>query len=441
MSRKGKGKRLGGLPAKSPSLESTSSQTTAPAPRFGHRGSLESGAPISAYGSYLFDCVALVICCQKHNRYALTQIGKGKSNWLPFVALKSAEGWYSAACNRLKQLLTLSNNSYIQFSAPEMIHIFRLHLPSIARFVNRITFLTYVNADEKNVNDCCKPLKSGITWVSVSELMGNRVADLWGPEPVVFVDAVSSGTMEKGAYTEYTLRDAMKYAPREPPKTYQDEMLKSAQFTEKDVQKLYAEFIQHAFPSQYMSAYSFANYMSKIGWKQGDLDLPSTFRAFGFNNFAYLTFHEFLLGIAALDKHTNHGGHPGELRCGYIFRYYDSNNDGTLDKNEMFKMTLDILRFKNRPHDQAAIEAEMTKNMQAINKTANDSVKQDELLKGVGTMAFRGSSALFRASIPVLQNINTKRCYDSLSMVSSSSDMGSGRKPRGTCPRCRTKKY
>lgn len=41
-----------------------------------------------------------------------------------------------------------------------------------------------------------------------------------------------------------------------------------------------------------------------------------------------------LLGLAAMEPATQHGGMPAEMRCRYIFRYYDRNIDGQLQFEE-----------------------------------------------------------------------------------------------------------
>ena len=58
------------------------------------------------------------------------------------------------------------------------------------------------------------------------------------------------------------------------------------------------------------------------------------FRAFDIHKRKFLTFKEVLLGLAALEHSTQHGGMPAEMRCRYIFRYYDKNSDGNLQFEE-----------------------------------------------------------------------------------------------------------
>lgn len=41
-----------------------------------------------------------------------------------------------------------------------------------------------------------------------------------------------------------------------------------------------------------------------------------------------------MLGLAAMEPNTQHGGTPAELRCRYIFRYYDVDQDGLLRYQE-----------------------------------------------------------------------------------------------------------
>ncbi|RWS08203.1 Calcineurin-like protein phosphoesterase [Dinothrombium tinctorium] len=435
-----------GLPSRSPSLESTASQTSAPVVKVGRKASTETliGQGTVAYGQFLYDCCALLVFCPKHNNFALTKIGSRKGVWLPHVPVKTTEGWFTVTAAKLKAILTVAGGakSYLSFSPPEMIHLFRIQLPSIARFATRVTYFTQLTHDTKYPTNCCQSNKT-VSWFSAQDVMSHNVPELWGPEPYVFCEAFLNNNIDKGAYTEYTLRDAMKYTARDPPKTYQDEMLKSANFTERDIAKIYGEFIQHCYPSHFMVFNSFADYMKKIGWGSNDLDLPSTYRAFAFNKTAYITFHEFLLGLAALDKHTHQGGHTGELRCGYIFRYYDLNSDGVLDHSEMIRLVTDILRLHNKPVDDESVEKEVEKNYAALGIQKSDNINLELFTKGVGTLVFRGSSKLFRFSSPILQAINLKKCYDSISQLhlADGIDDGPGKRPKGTCPRCRTKKY
>ena len=58
------------------------------------------------------------------------------------------------------------------------------------------------------------------------------------------------------------------------------------------------------------------------------------FRAFDVHKKKYLTFKDVLLGLAAMEPTTQHGGMPAEMRCRYIFKYYDKNLDSFLQFEE-----------------------------------------------------------------------------------------------------------
>ena len=49
--------------------------------------------------------------------------------------------------------------------------------------------------------------------------------------------------------TEYSLSDAFKYVPRESPITMEEQMLGQTNITVNDIERLYADFIEHCFPS------------------------------------------------------------------------------------------------------------------------------------------------------------------------------------------------
>jgi len=62
-----------------------------------------------------------------------------------------------------------------------------------------------------------------------------------------------------------------------------------------------------------------------------------------------LTFRDYLLGLAAMEPCTQHGGTPAELRCRYIYRYYDQNGDSQLEMSE-FRYTFFSHCLTNVPY-------------------------------------------------------------------------------------------
>ncbi len=53
------------------------------------------------------------------------------------------------------------------------------------------------------------------------------------------------------------------------------------------------------------------------------------FYAFDLTHKSIISFTDFVLGLAAMEPLTQHGGVPAEQRCRYIFRYYSYNDPDT----------------------------------------------------------------------------------------------------------------
>lgn len=199
--------------------------------------------------------------------------------------------------------------------------------------------------------------------------------------------------MEKGAYTEYTLRDAQKYHPKETKKTPFNELIKLSGLSEKDCNKIYSDYLQHAYPSQFFNPVSFADYFNKLGLAYKEKELLNLYRAFSFNQTNYMSFHELLLGIAAMEKSTPHSGKCAELRYGYIFRYYQikSNND-FLDRQEMSELTTDLLKLKGiTKFDAKLVEEELKKNYVSLQLQVGEPVTSSALTQWLGKTNYSAS--------------------------------------------------
>lgn len=580
------------------SLDSTSSVSSASSLRLAG-GRAESGheyattaAVTTSYSKYLSDVCAVLIHCPKHERFALVHTPHHKGLWLPYVALKQSESYYSAIVNKLRQLLNVrigTKSSHV-FTSPEILHIMRIQLPEVLKYVTRVVFMTNLQslavsspstsnagairqpssvgggggggggANKSNLGNApssgagqfkcfceSREVVNGMFWYK-HETIVSEEDDLgvWGPEPGIFSSAFATNTVERGAYSEYTLREAIRFQPRESPRNYQEEMLKSCHFERGDILRLYSDYVQHCFPSQNMNYVSFRDYLQKLGYEQtsqtraagskittspsGSVSLPiqsmtsyasgsginlhdlrALYRAFKSNrNMPYVTFHELLLGLAAMDRSTVHGGHSGELRCAYIFKYYDTNGDGQLTVNELRTMAYDRVRLAllkaarvangnstsskvtqqtespqasgqdgqsnasatsaHKPVDAKSaksgkstsstssstssiassvkvdadqVQKELVKMYQMLSLRVGESVNEIGFMLAVGSMQLRGTSGLFRSQVSVLP---VKQHYDTIAERHALTDfegnlVGTELQKKGTCPRCRDKKY
>lgn len=577
------------------SLDSASSVSSASSQRLagghGHRDPSHEYATTAAvttsYSRYLSDICAVVIHCPKHEKFALVNCHAHKGLWLPYVSLRQSEGWYAAIVNKIRQLLgvRIGIKSSSVFTPPEIMHIMRIQLPEVLKYVTRVVFMTNLltmssvsspstanssavrssgsldhhNAqksghlmmgaqhhssgagskrEQKSLSGTFKCFcesadqTHGMRWLKHETIVTEEDSlEIWGPEPGMFTSAFATQSVEKGAYSEYTLREAVRFQPRDQPKTHQEEMLKSCHFERGDILRLYSDYVQHCFPSQNMNYVSFCDYLKRLGYEQQSHgigepsvsmtksgsssrnglqdsaistpgstvqgvnvhDLRALYRAFKFARLPYVTFHELLLGLAAMDRSTAHGGHSGEVRSGYIFRYYDANMDGHLSINELRHMAADRLRISNLKQAQSAmksgqldqkaaqkstdsgsskgqashslsksgsqrslsnlanvqkvdtesVQKELVKIYGMLNLKVGESISEMNFMLAVGSMQLRGTSTLFRSQISVLP---VKQHYETISERQALTDfegnlVGGELKRRGTCPRCKEKRY
>lgn len=563
------------------SVESTSSVSSVSSGRISAKDPSHDYATTAAvttsYSRYLSDICAVVIHCPKHKKFALVNCSQHKGLWLPYVSLKQSEGWYAAIVNKLRSLLDvrIGTKSSSVFTAPEIMHIMRIQLPDVLKYVTRVVFMTnlqsisvsspsithgqrgsasgggqnlgsntksgsletiitrvttppqqgsqYKCSCESSNNNGSDGNSNGIHWLTHESIVSDEDAlEIWGPEPGIFTYAFATNSVEKGAYSEYTLREAIRFQPRDQPRSHQEEMLKSCHFERGDILRLYSDYVQHCFPSQNMNYVSFKDYMIRLGYEQKTQnllsnsttnssttstasnvginihDLRSLYRAFKFNrSMPYVTFHELLLGLAAMDRSTAHGGHSGELRCGYIFRYYDTNGDGYLSYNELKAMAADRLRLvtlkqnfgsksaqDNSNNNSTSnskrtlksltdgkstsssarslgtgngaaslassqrietdnINRELANIYQMLKLKLGDSISEMNFMLAVGSMQLRGTSNLFRSRVSVLP---VKQHYEIIAEKHALTDIegnlvGTELLKKGTCPRCREKKY
>ena len=113
-----------------------------------------------------------------------------------------------------------------------------------------------------------------------------------------------------------------------------EQLIASAKYTNSVQEKLCAFFYHYSFPSEYLNLRSFRALMQFLFSSDAINAENDTSGLFKYKNYFYafdasqksiITFNDFLLGLAAMEPITQHGGVPAEQRCRYIFRYYTYN--------------------------------------------------------------------------------------------------------------------
>ena len=142
---------------------------------------------------------------------------------------------------------------------------------------------------------CCKDTAK-IQWISLAAILEemklnqNRqlMDSFWGYEVVQVatpLQQMHQGTLvnfTSPQLEEFTSTEVMKYLSSErtnTPTALFSQMLHEAKFTEKDVIKVYCDYVQHCYPSGTMTFCSFCEYFTKIGFIPfDDASLRSIFR-------------------------------------------------------------------------------------------------------------------------------------------------------------------
>lgn len=309
----------------------------------------------------------------------------------------------AAAHGRLKHILRASSASsghgYIPYKNPEIIHIFRLQIPYLRQFIVRYTFLVVLES-----KPCCENTKE-LVWMTSKQMKeGNH--KMWGPEPYAFYTQFDSKKPVKTYIQEYDLRDPIRLATRGNKPSPSQLLISQVGLDKDDLFKWYAEFIQHCWPSQAMSLLSFHNYMTAIGYYRDDnakKEAVHYFHAFGFEEQFYLTFREFVLGLAASDRRALMKEPIAEIRVGYIMRFYDFDRDKHLNEAEFNRMTADAIKSQLKTGSKQSLAKEVHKSVSdvGIKPGSGKKINEKELAVLIGSLKIRGTSALFRTNISI----------------------------------------
>lgn len=99
---------------------------------------------------------------------------------------------------------------------------------------------------------------------------------------------------------------------------------------------------------------------------------------------------------------TPHGGIPAELRCRFMFRYYDSNNDKVLSLEDFKRLLRDLRASRGLPVDEKAVESECQDAVSIFDLQGDGcDIPLDSFLNAVGHLRFRGTSSLLRFQSPL----------------------------------------
>lgn len=350
----------------------------------------------------LSEFVSLLIPRTLDNRFLLINEG-GKGLWLPTAPRQMDDNLRAKACKLgeemtgqkivLKGVLKTQFTRYQQI--PTKIHIIFLTAP--------------LNSIEKCAIDA--------VWLSDIEMelhLDDIEPYMLGPEPFKFVNLVKDGT---GTQIQSSLSEtSLEYVnvdAESSQMTPQESLIKSSRLGKQEQELLFQEFMEFTHPSQFMNKVVFSKYMELKAAKMDNID--HLFRAFDVHKRKYLSNKDVLLGLAAMEPSTQHGGMPAEMRCRYIFRFYDRNSDGQLQFDEFKRLVLDIRQSKSLSTDDEAAEEDAVNSAKLFGTESKDKLPLADFLSAVGQLKFRGTSVLFRLPHSCTNSLKSLEGDESLS--------------------------
>ena len=237
------------------------------------------------------------------------------------------------------------------------------------------------------------------------------------------------------------------------------ESLKKIKTSKNDIERLFADYLDHCYPSFYMTYDSFRHYLARNGFETNQVRVKRFFRAFNRAANGYLSFNELLLGLICMERETPHV----EFRIRFVFNYYDTRSRGVLGQEDFALMLADMNVDK---HGRAVLnEAQLrakaveamacfrTKTLETVGgnaateeATSTPVVSFSSFLQGIGSHAFRGTSNLCRSRCNVFVKINRRLAARAVKMNVANAkgrlaSMVTRTGYQGRCQGCRAKRY
>ncbi|KAJ8726686.1 hypothetical protein PYW07_001384 [Mythimna separata] len=350
----------------------------------------------------LCDVVSLMVFCPHDRTYLSTKDGSGET-WLP--SIKCEKNCWKVTAHKIYFSLfgVDSGNSC------HPIRVYKVWLPNHALpCAYHAVYKAAVKADVKKRLKNKAGLRSRLLWLSAAELERQRAHScLRSPEILVFSlmvfgegrDLDKDTELESGALVEICEENVVvgmdvaggAVAMASPNM----QLLNAAGYTREDQIRLYREFVLMVFPAIYMSVHMFSQFMIDIGWQRSQCS--SLFRAADVSGRGGLSFLELMLWTAALEPGTQHVGLPAEIRCRYIFRYFDNNRDQKLEYVEFKELVAAARAARQLPIDALSVARDADICLKQLGLQPNSQLPLAEFLRGVSELKLRGTSSLLRS--------------------------------------------
>ncbi|XP_072937241.1 uncharacterized protein [Epargyreus clarus] len=201
--------------------------------------------------------------------------------------------------------------------------------------------------------------------------------------------------------------------------TYQ--LLQAANYKKDEQIRMFREFLLSVYPALYMSPYAFTQFMMDLGWDRAQCS--NLFRAADVTGRGGISFQEMLVWAAALEPATQHSGYAAEMRCRYIFRYFDANRDQKLEYTEFKELVAAARAARQLPVDALSVARDADGCLKQLGIQPNSPLPLAEFLRGVGELRLRGTSSLLRAPRSIAEYLTDLQERDQIVKTSPSSKL------------------
>lgn len=316
------------------------------------------------------------------------------------------------------------------------------------RVLHRVTQL--VRLEENAVYECCRNTER-VFWLPLADVeqATTRITKLWGPELKTFTQLIAG--QPASPESAFQLVDEMGSRLQYLQGSWQETLLNEFKMTESSVHEVFMEFIEHCYPSTYMSRESLRVYFLKYGLALEDERLLRLFNAFSQcldqKRPHCVHFHEFITSLLCIEPNCPsklEGRHRFIFRYKHLFcifyytfsfvRYYDTEKKGHLNEKDLCS----LLKDSNQDLEDAKIEQEVKMHLQN-----RPSLDYDAFVS-----TFRSSPAVSevcRVSQSLLKQISARRNSEYKERVRLNQDcegvLKAKRVTKGTCWACRVQQY
>ena len=224
--------------------------------------------------------------------------------WFPIGAIQVDLGYLGTAEQVIENFLSPVNADSSQlYKDFELVHTMRMQVPVCLDFVERILFFTELKT-VTNTNTCACSVTNNpsVSWHTFEDIVHHLSSKLYGPEPLI----AAAHLIAKGSKAGFPDNCIPSYEIsirklKDTITTGKDfQLLRSAGFNFENLQMVYCDFVQHSFPSPFLLASTFGDYVTRtIPSLVKEHDVDKLFNSFKRNStMPYIDFFDYIAGLA-----------------------------------------------------------------------------------------------------------------------------------------------